>query len=568
MKRSEGVLGRLSGLLAVGVILLSGCAAGPTVAPRESASVPPPTKTLRIGTRQEPVTGIALFGKPGKANDSHAAMFHAGLTTYDAQGNLQPRLARKIPSIADGDWKVLPDNTMEVTWKLRPNAKWHDGTPLAAEDFVLGIQVARDPDLPLPHLGGIGLVRGATAPDAETLVIRWSEPFFGANQGGPFDFPAVPRHLMQDLYQQGDKQAFTNNPYWTTQFVGLGPYRLGEWVQGALTEGLAFDDYFLGRPRIDKVILRYFNDPNVIVASLLAGDIDVVGNGSLDADNLAPVVSSWGANGGTIIKSMSEVIWAQFQFRDPAAPWVEDSRVRQALMHFIDRQALADTFEPGGSAPADLFVAPDDPVYRATEQRGFGKYPYDPAKAAGLLATSWSRGPDGVLQNSAGQRFVIEVRVGADSESQGLALADQWKRGGLEVPVSLIANNAADRMKQRATSQGVFMNNQSVADDLVQKFTTAQIRTEQNNWSGANQSGYSNPMIDRLYADVVKELDPTRRQSLNADFLKFAADELIFLPVFYSSGNLTTSFRRGVRGPGPAPIQLVTTWNIHEWDMD
>jgi ABC-type transport system substrate-binding protein len=67
---------------------------------------------------------------------------------------------------------------------------------------------------------------------------------------------------------------------------------------------------------------------------------------------------------------------------------------------------------------------------------------------------------------------------------------------------------------------------------------------------------------------VSRELDLGKRQSLYADFLKLAADEVLFLPIFYSSGNLTTTFRRGVRGPGPAPIKRVTTWNIHEWDVD
>ena len=49
-----------------------------------------------------------------------------------------------MPSIDDGDWKLLPDGGMEVTWKLRPDVKWHDGTLLSAEDFVLGIQIARE----------------------------------------------------------------------------------------------------------------------------------------------------------------------------------------------------------------------------------------------------------------------------------------------------------------------------------------------------------------------------------------------------------------------------------------
>ena len=63
--------------------------------------------------------------------------------------------------------------------------------------------------------------------------------------------------------------------YWTTDFVGLGPFKVGQWVQGSFLEGLAFDQYVLGRPKLDKIILRYFGDANTMVANALAGTIDV-----------------------------------------------------------------------------------------------------------------------------------------------------------------------------------------------------------------------------------------------------------------------------------------------------
>ena len=71
-----------------------------------------------------------------------------------------------------------------------------------------------------------------------------------------------------------------------------------------------------------------------------------------------------------------------------------------------------------------------------------------------------------------------------------------------------------------------------------------------------------------MYGQLSRELDPGKHQSVYADFLKLAADDVLFLPVFYSSGFGITAFRRGLRGPGPvAPIEPVTTWNIHAWDL-
>jgi peptide/nickel transport system substrate-binding protein len=564
----RGVIGLLA-LLVGGTAVLASCA--PT-SETSNQPVARTARTLRTSDQYEPVTGVATFAAWGisEARAGQIAwMFHSGLTAYDAQGNLQGRLAHKIPSIQDGDWKVNPDGTMEVTWKIRPGVKWHDGTPLTAGDFAFGVQVARDPDLPLPHTGGVDLIRDAAAPDAETLIIYWSQPYFGANTAKLQDLPAVPRHLVQDLYVQGDKQAFANSPYWTSQFVGLGPYRLSQWVQGSFTEGVAFDDYFLGRPKIDRVVIRYFNDRTVMVANLLSGDLDLVPSG-LGPEEVHTIRTAWPSEeSGTTYVTVGNINAAQLQWRDRAALWVGDLRVRQTLMHLLDRQTLADTFDPEGFPPADLYVAPDDPIYRLAEQRGYTRYPLNPARAMALLTDAgWTRGADGSLRDRSGQPFRIEVRINSSGANVALALADQLKQGGMDAPTTLIPNNATDRMKQRATSQGVFVQTYNVVEDQMNPFTTAEIRGEETSWFGNNLSGYSNPEVDQLYLQYTKELDPANRQSIYADFMRRTANEALSLPLYYTSSS-ASAFRWGVTGPTHVPaIQPVTTWNIHEWDVD
>jgi ABC-type transport system substrate-binding protein len=249
---------RILTLFTLGAVLATACAAPTTPAtPGTTGSAPGeaavPTRTtprvLRMASIREPVEGVVLFAGTGDITRQYGWIYHAGLTVYDpTTGNLTPWVARKVPSIADGDWKVAPDGSMELTWKLKPNVKWHDGTPLSAEDFVFGITVAKDPKIPLPHAANIGAVKEVLAPDAETLVVRWTEPYYSANEGTPADMPALPRHLLTDLYHQGDPTAFANSSIWTRDWVGLGPYRMGEWVPGSHLEAVAFDEYFLGRP--------------------------------------------------------------------------------------------------------------------------------------------------------------------------------------------------------------------------------------------------------------------------------------------------------------------------------
>src|SRR5204863_3000101 len=163
---------------------------------------------------------------------------------------------------------------------------WHDATLLSTADFIFGTQVLRDEEIPVPRPRWLRLLDEVTSPDPGTLRVTWRQPYILANASGPVDLAPVPRHLLGDLYAAGDKNAFANSPYWTQSFVGLGPYKLGEWVLGSRQEANAFDEYFLGRPKIDRIEWRFFNDINVMVANLLDGELDVVTVGSLRGEAL------------------------------------------------------------------------------------------------------------------------------------------------------------------------------------------------------------------------------------------------------------------------------------------
>ncbi len=575
---AAGSLTHLLPWFVVGALLLSGCAQPPGTSSRADgsggqAAQPSAPKTLRVASIREPVDGVVLFSGSGDILKQLNYVFHAGLSTHDAQGNLQPVLASKVPRVEDGDWKVLPEGGMEVTWKLRPNIKWHDGAPLTADDFVFGIQVAKDPQLPLPHTGGVNLVKEVVAPDANTLVVRYSDTYFGANEGTPAEMPALPRHLIGDLYQQGDPNLFTNSTFWTTGWVGAGPYRMGDWVLGSHTEALAFDDYVLGRPKIDRLIVRYIVDTNAIIAGVLSGDIDEVNAGTLKPDDLTPVKNAWQASGeGTVLEALTDVVAARLSFRDPTSPWFSDRTVRHALVNGIDRQVMADTFYPGPKPP-DIFALTDEPVYRLAQQRGFPTYPYDVGQAERVMRDAgWTRGPDSVFQNAAGQKFGIQVRIVANAPvntRRGEVLADQWKQSGFGGELFIIATQATNRPELKATSPGVFVMPDTLSPDVLDMFQSFNVAAATNRWSGTNLLGYNNPEFDRLYNGYANALEETKRQSLQADLLRFVADDMFYIPLYYDVGSTTTVFRRGIRGPGRlSPVQKVTTWNIHEWEMN
>lgn len=532
-------------------------------------------RVLRVGmqVQAEPTTGIVDMtgmATAGSAALEHRLTFHAGLTVLDASSVLQPRLALQVPSLQDGTWRTSPDGRMELTWKLRPNAFWHDGTPLTAEDFVFGTQVARDPEsIGNPPALGTKLLSEVQAPDPQTLVVVFPQPFVNANQGD--NTPALPAHLLSEAYRRGDRQAFENHPYWTTEFIGLGPYRLARWERGSFMEGLAHDQYVLGRPKIDRLIIRYFGDVNTMIAALLAGEVDVLPAGAqLDPGQLTVIRDAWQSDQkGTVMPMPKGSRNIFIQFRDPTAPWVRDVRVRQALAHAIDRQLIVDTLQYGLTVPAYTSITPELEAFRLLEQRGLPRYSYDPVRAERLLTEAgWTRGPDSHLRSATGQSFVINVTSTAqgDNVKEAETVAAQWTAIGLQSGPAPIPANAANRDELKNTFQGVFIWPGGNLGTVLDSHWSGSIPSERTRWKGNNFGGYSNPAYDRLYEEFGVTLDSARSQSLIADMMKIVADDVAGIPIYYAA--LGLAMRAGVEGPGPAaPGQAANAWNLHLWEL-
>ncbi len=562
-------------LCAIGLLLL-GCA--PQVANPGSSGgseirpVSAP-RTLRIGTRKAPTEGLILFQGTSVGGPESAVTWHAGLVTYNERGETVAHLAERVPTIETGDWKVSADGRMEVTWKLRPDATWHDGTPLSAGDLVFALELIKDREVPAVRGNWVNLAGDATALDDHTFVMTWTQPYILANSLGVSDLPPLPNHLIGDLYRQGDTQALTNSPYWTREFVGLGPYRMGDWDPGTYAEAVAFDRYFLGRPKIDRIIFRYIQDVNTMVANLLAGDLDMITVGSIKIQDVQTIKQMWEPNGaGSIVGSINAIRHLWFQFRDPGTPDLRDVRVRRALVYGLDRQVIVDTLYQGLTQVADTLPQPSDPLHRLVEERGLPRYPNDPKQAEQLMAEAgWGRTANG-YEGTGGQRFGIEIRtVGGSPENEReiLAIANIWSTAGFNGRTYLIPSGVANADELRAKTEGVFSNPLRIDPEAMGNFTSSQISTEANRWRGSNRGGYNSPLYDRTYGEYLSALDGQKRQGLLADLLKMAADDVIFVPVYYDASTAYVAMRKGIQGPGEVSSrQLANLWNVQTWEIN
>jgi peptide/nickel transport system substrate-binding protein len=160
----------------------------------------------------------------------------------------------------------------------------------------------------------------------------------------------LPRHILERSYLE-DKENFLNLGYWNTDFIGTGPYKLREFNLGSGVVMDANEQYPLGRPKIDRIDVRFIPDPGTIAANILAGEVDMTMGGRLSIEWASQVRAQW-RDGGLKVASTTTMISAYPQFINPNPPVLLDARFRKALLHAIDRQQIVDSLVEGlGTVP-------------------------------------------------------------------------------------------------------------------------------------------------------------------------------------------------------------------------
>jgi peptide/nickel transport system substrate-binding protein len=536
-----------------------------------SASAPTAPKLLKVGIASdaEPKEFGLAFGSLSAGASEPRFMLHQPMTLYDDQGQLQPRIVDRVPTLENGDWKMLPNGGMELTWKIRPDVRWHDGTPLSAEDLILGYKIAMDPELAL----GTGVLRQIaelTSPDPQTLVMTWKSIYIYANAMGLDTVVAIPRHKIAALHESGDKMALANSPFWSSEFIGLGPYKMRDWLRGSYIEVEANDAYFLGKPKIDRISLRYYGDTRTLLTVVMAGDVDMVPVGSMKEEEAHVIKTQWeSAGAGSVILTNNKLRHGQWQFRDPAAIWAGDPRIRQGLVRMVDRQSLAETVQNGLSSPDDILLPPNDPGYRLAQQRGLPALGFDVNAAHRLLSDAGLvRGGDGTYRTQAGMPFALQISTTGDINSnvqEMLAVSNVWKQGGLE-PEDIIITGAMDKDQIRSNIQGINMTSSDLSYRAFEGYVTSEISTQATRWRGANPGGYSNPAYDQMASRLLSTVDSAERDGIAADIIKFLLDQGLYLPLTHSSD--VAAVQTGLRGvTGVQPRQRVTAWNAHVWEL-
>lgn len=497
------------------------------------------------------------------------ALVNGSLSYLDSDNVSQPWLLEALPSVENGLWQVFPDGRMEVTWRLRPGIKWHDGIPMTVDDLRFTLDVYRDREIGVVAVPGLSLVEAVEVRDPQTAVVKWERPFIDADtyfSAAPTRVPTMwplPRHILEQPFKE-NKAGFLGLAYWSTEFIGAGPFRVQEWVAGSHVMLSANPDYVWGRPKLDQIEVRFMQDRNALKAALLAGAVHVpIGRGlnvedaiQLQANSQEVKVQLGGTLGG--------VLPIYPQFIDPEPRIVLNVQFRRALLMAIDRQELTDTLNNGLGPVAHSWVQADQPEGRAIEPR-IVRYPYDPRAAAQLIeGLGYSRGADGFYQASDGSRLSIGLLTHEQNSFHvptSLSVQTAWQRAGVDVQLDVLSVSRARDLRVRALFPAFFLLSKGVLRSPETYFTRSAIPLPENNFAGGNAARYGSAEIDALIERYSRTIPFGERMAVLGELVSHQTDQVMMLPLFFQGGAFVL---------GSARVKNVLAgqvWNVHQWEL-
>jgi peptide/nickel transport system substrate-binding protein len=371
-------------LLPLILALLAGC--GAESGPRSGG-------TVVIGASSDLDAANPLVSVDAWTNEILRYALFIPLVRYGPDLSFEPYLATS--------WDVSGDTL--VTFHLRRDVAWHDGTPTTAEDVVFTFERAIDPSTAFPNAGYFARWISAEVVDSFTVRFRM-EPHAEPLAGWPFT-PVVPRHLLDGVPPEAMRDAaFNRSP------VGNGPFRFvshranDRWVFEANPD---FPEALGGRPLVDRLVWRVIADNTAQITELRVGTVDLVLQPRPDQ-----VAGMEGRDGIRVVEKPSR----QFHFVawNGLKPPLDDARVRRALAMAIDRDRLLHGLRGGRGMRA---VGPVMPFHWSFDD-SLQPLPHDPGGALRLLEEAGvTRQPgDTRLRNPDGTPFAIELKFPAGSD--------------------------------------------------------------------------------------------------------------------------------------------------------
>ena len=508
------------------------------------------TSVLAVAQQREP-SSLNPALENGTSSTEWGELLFQYLVKYDDRGVLVGDAATVVPTLQNGG---ISKDGLTITYHLRPGLKFADGAPLTAKDAAWSVDAINNPANNPQSRFGYEVVRTAEARNDTTLVLHLKRPFSPLLTVvlAPQGFPILPAHLLASL-PDFNKIPFDSMP------VGSGPYVVTKWVRGDRVSLRANSHYYRGKPRIERLDIRFVPDPNTAMNLLHTGEVGGYFS-DLDYGNY-PLLQQ--IRGMRVTKTPMNAVGAIiFNTQDPLT---SDPRVRRALAEAIDIPATMQKTYRGAvsttNAGRGLFIWAYDP-------KAYPDVKYDPAASRALLdAAGWKLGADG-LRHKDGKAlallFIMQAGTPGDAII-GNAVTQYLKAVG--AGVTLKAFNVTQLVAPANEGGPVYGGKFELAlypfvngddPDTTDQFSCATVPPR-----GYNKSRICDPRIDALLAQGQRTYDLAQRKAIYARLEALLHDEMPIV-LLYQRPELDT-FTTRLRNQ---TTSLSTVWwNAGAWTL-
>ena len=511
----------------------------------ETARTGPSNELLIVGYDREPDTMNRYATHI--LEDIQAGVVE-GLVTNDETMKIIPVLAAEIPTTENGGVVVRADGGMDVTWKLRPGVKWHDGVPHSSADVKFTVDAINKGDWKPESVDGFDRIASVDTPDSLTAIVHYKEIY--APYQLQFVRGTLPKHVLEgrDLNTAND---YNRAP------LGTGPYKVKEWKTGEYILLERAEGYWRGAeyPKIKQLLFRFLTNTTTRINLLKSGEVDMVALVAWDKVRELEAVSGLRVN--RVVGNGYEHVTLNQKHFTPFA----DVNVRRALAHAVDRDLLVRTIL---DSQVEVVNGPIQPLSAAYEPK-VPTYDFNPNRARTLLTEAgWVPGADSIrMKNGKRLAFTLITQSGfAIRENVAQALQQAFRDVGVDMQVKLLDGTTISSVWFSGKFDAMLHWWQMGADPELTLFFASD-RTPP---AGRNINYVNDSALTSLLYRADRTASVTQRNAL----LREAQGRIATLApeiVLYNTAKIDV-VPRGLKGFTGNPTNAGPFWNVHLWEID
>lgn len=496
---------------------------------------------LRIGST-DAITSFNPYNVLSLQTGTALSMVYPSLIQldYDKEKGFTP-----APDFATS-WKVSSDGK-QITFKVRPGAKWSDGKPLTAEDAAWTVATtAKFKDGPTGQLiSQVEGVKGAEAPDPSTVVVTYDKARSNAMMLLAAGMPILPKHIWEQYSEGNGRGLKTFRPDGEPGgLVSAGPYRLKEYKRRGTTAYIADPGFYGPKSNAEAVSLTFYTNADSMVADLIRGRLDVAESIPTSAVRAVQRQSSIALKSN--LSGMQADLFFNSNPRKPKNLELLDPRVKSALVSCVDREQIRDVVFQGHSEMTETLVGTLGGEFQNTE---LPARKHDCAAANRALDDlGYDRGSDGIRvvpakggqpEHAMSYEIVSQASPGEYNVDRVAAILRKgWEQIGVKAVQKPVGDETATWTHLTGgncdpeTSKGYTSWDMDLAISVAEVDPISTLSGElKDSWCAWNFTGFDNPEYDKLYERAASELDKEKRKRILWDMQKLHYDFVAALPL-------------------------------------